>query len=133
MNHSSRDLSPTPSVSVEEFHALLRGQGVPMEHIAFKCPMCDTIQSPFDLIKAGAGSDFSGVEYALGYCCVGRWTHRKGPPSVPGSQVGCDWTLGGLLRTHKLNVVDADGLSHPRFEVCTPEEAVTHMNQNLAT
>jgi len=48
-------------ITVEEFHAALKGQGVPREHLAFKCPMCGTVQSAQYLIKAGAGKTFADV------------------------------------------------------------------------
>jgi hypothetical protein len=98
--------------------------------MAFKCPLCGTVQSAYDLIKAGAGKDFAEVEGYLGFSCVGRWTHKKAPPRKKGKQVGCNWTLGGLFRCHKLEVVTEDGVGHPRFEICTPEEAKSHYEQN---
>lgn len=114
-------------MTLMEFHDAIRAQGVPIEHVAFTCPMCGTIQSATDLIKVGAGNTFDEVEKYLAYSCVGRFTNA-GPPEPnkpPGS--GCDWTLGGLFQLHKLEVETADGKRHPRFEVCIPEEAQTHM------
>jgi hypothetical protein len=116
------------TITLEEFLAELKGQGVPKLHLAFRCPACRTIQSAADLIAAGAGTTFDEVERYLGFSCVGRFTHRK-PPPIPSRedfQKGCDWTLGGLLPIHDLQVQTADGLCHPRFEPCTPEEAKIH-------
>ena len=73
-------------ITLEQFHSELRGQGVPKEHLAFKCPMCGTILSAFDLVKAGAGKDFDEVEKYLGFSCIGRWTHHKPPPKKRGTQ-----------------------------------------------
>lgn len=114
------------TMTVEEFHAALRAQGVPRDDLAFKCPICGTIQSAKDLIRAGAGKDFEGVGKFLGFSCVGRFTnagpHQEG--RAPGT--GCDWTLGGLFQLHKVEVVDTDGERCPHFEVVTPEEAKAH-------
>lgn len=122
------------TMTIDEFRAALKAQGVPIEHWAFRCPMCGTIQSAHDLITSGAGSDFDTVEKYLGFSCVGRWTgqsdegivaHNAGKPW----DKGCDWFLGGLFRCHKLEVVTPDGKKHPRFEFCTPEEAQAHMKR----
>lgn len=115
------------TLTLEEYHATLKAQLVPTEHLAMRCPLCGTIQSAADLIAAGAGKTFDEVETYLGFSCVGRWTHRKPPPKKKGTQIGCDWTLGGLLRIHELAVITPDGKSHPRFALCTPEEAMAHM------
>lgn len=119
------------TISLEQYHNELKAQKVPQIHLAMKCPVCGTIQSAFDLIAAGAGKDFEGVNSVLGFSCVGRWTkagpYRKGKSP---EQKGCDWTLGGLLHLHELEV-ECDGEKHMRFEVCTPEEAREHMRRNI--
>jgi len=114
-------------ITLEEFLAAIKAQGVPILHAAFRCPMCGTIQSAHDLIEAGAGKTFNGVEKYLAFSCVGRWTHHLPPPNVKGTQNGCNWTLGGFLPCHELVVVTPDGKEHPRFEPATPEEARAHM------
>jgi hypothetical protein len=111
-------------ITIPEFHAELRAQGVSTrEQLAFKCPMCGTIQSAQSLINARAGESFDKVEKYLGFSCVGRFTnagpHKKS--ATPGR--GCDWTLGGLLGLHSLEVIDDDGKAHPRFEIASPSEA----------
>jgi hypothetical protein len=111
-------------MTLPEFHEALKAQGVG-EHqdLAFRCVMCGTIQSGRSLIAAGAGKSWEEVERFVGFSCVGRFTnagpYKRGTP--PGS--GCNWTLGGLFRLHKLEVVDEEGKSHPRFEIATPAEA----------
>lgn len=117
------------TITVEQFHAELRAQGVSgSERLAFKCPVCATVQSAADLIAAGAGADFDAVEKYLGYSCVGRFTNagpfRKSKGDVPGR--GCDWTLGGLFRLHTLEVTTPDGKAHARFEPASPAEAQAH-------
>jgi hypothetical protein len=115
-------------MNLDEFQSALRAQGVPIEDCAFRCPMCGTVQSANDLIRAGAGKNLDEVEKFLAFSCVGRFTHLKDPPPKKdwGSQVGCNWTLGGLFQFHTLEVVTPDGKKHPRFELCTPEEAAQH-------
>jgi hypothetical protein len=115
------------TISLENFHSELKAQGVKTHlDFAFRCPICKTIQSARDLIKAGAGEDFDRVESVLAFSCVGRWTnagtHKKDDP--PGR--GCNWTLGGLFQLHELTVVGEDGKKHPRFELATPDEAQAH-------
>jgi hypothetical protein len=115
------------TMTLAEFHAALNAQGVSgREHLAFKCPICGTIQSGNDLLTAGAGTDFDAIEKYLAFSRVGRFSgapaHRN--DADPGR--GCDWTLGGLLKLHKLEVITDDGKRHPRFEPATPEEAQAH-------
>lgn len=115
-------------LTLEEYHAALKAQDVPREHYAMKCPMCGTIQSGHDLITVGAGKTFDEIEKYLGFSCVGRWTHKKGPPKDKGTQHGCNWTLGGLFRICDLMVITPDGIEHPRFDLCSPEEAQEHLS-----
>jgi hypothetical protein len=114
------------TMTLDEYKAAVKAQGVPHEHIAMKCPMCGTIQSGADLIAAGAGADFDAVEKYLAFSCVGRFTGAGSPRKVPDGQP-CNWTLGGLFTLHKLEVVTPDGKKHPRFELATPAEAQAHM------
>ena len=113
------------TMTLEEFHAALKAQGVNHMHFALKCPMCGTVQSATDLIAAGAGSDFDAVEKYLGFSCLGRFTGAGSPRKKPDGQP-CNWTLGGFFPLHKLEVVTPDGEHHPRFEPATPEEAQQH-------
>lgn len=115
------------TLTLEEFKATVKVQGVPIEHVAFRCPMCATVQSASDLIAAGAGPDFDAVEKYLGFSCVGRFTGAGSPP--PGGDSGgkgCNWTLGGLFRLHTVEVITPDGEHHPRFELVSPDEAKAH-------
>lgn len=114
------------TVTIKEYHALLRQQKCEKEFLTMRCPACGTIQSARDLIAAGAGKDFDEVEKYLGFSCVGRWTHEKGPPREKGTQEGCNWTLGGLFQIHEFEVIDEEGKHHPNFEPCQHKiEAVT--------
>ncbi|MBI5255396.1 MAG: hypothetical protein HY855_02775 [Burkholderiales bacterium] len=117
----------TTTMTLQEFHDACKAQSVPTLHLAFKCPMCGTVQSAYDLIKAGAGHDFDAVEPYLAFSCVGRFTgagsYKRG--EKPGR--GCNWTLGGLFQVHKFAVITPDGKTHPRFELATADEAKRHM------
>lgn len=116
------------TMTLDQFHAAIKSQGVPIEHVAMRCPMCETVQSATDLIEAGAGADLDEVEKYLGFSCVGRFTGAGSPRKVSDGKP-CNWTLGGLFATHKLEVVTADGERHPRFALATPDEAKAHMTK----
>ncbi len=102
---------------------------MPREHLALVCPICGTVQSMASLIKAGAPAD--KVDGFFGFSCEGRFT-RAGPWPAQSAQTqaakqrrlvrGCDWTLGGLLRLHQLEVMTEDGV-RPCFVLATPEQA----------
>lgn len=114
------------TMTLAQFHSTLVAQGVSArEHLALKCPMCQTVQSAADLIAAGAGQSFDEVEKYLGFSCVGRFTGAGTPRKEPDGQP-CNWTLGGLFALHKLEVVSPDGEHHPRFEPASPDEAQAH-------
>jgi hypothetical protein len=106
-------------MTIAEFHDAIRAQNAPSrEDITFVCPMCGVHQSARDLIAAGAGGDFDSVERFLGFSCVGRWLCADTPRTkIDGKP--CNWTLGGLFRLHKLEVVDEAGKAHPRFELAS--------------
>ncbi|ATC34079.1 hypothetical protein CA606_18055 [Caulobacter vibrioides] len=111
-------------ITVQELHARFKAQDVgERRFIAMKCPICGTVQNMQSLLTAGAGETEDQVERYIGFSCVGRWTnagpHKRGEP--PGR--GCDWTLGGLFKLHKLEVVNARGRREPYFEIATQEEA----------
>lgn len=122
------------TIPLAQFHAEMKAQGVPKPHLAFKCPICATVQSAFDLIAAGAGADFDAVSKYIGFSCIGRFTSagpfdkNRRPPAK-----GCDWTLGGLLSMHELEVINEEGKACPQFELATPEEAQAHARENRAT
>lgn len=110
-------------ITLDQFHEQMRAQGVPLVHIAFKCPMCGTVQSAYSLIQVGAGKSMDEVDKYMAFSCIGRWTGAG--PHTPGTAPGggCDWTLGGLFRIHKTEVVFPNGHRRPLFELATPEEA----------
>lgn len=116
-------------ITHEEFLQRLKTQGMSRNHLALVCPICGTVQSMTSLIKAGALEET--VETFFGFSCEGRFT-RAGPWPAQSAKTdaakkrrlvrGCDWTLGGLLRLHRLEVEIEDRV-RPCFELATPEQA----------
>jgi len=110
------------TISLDEFRARLKAQGVSDRiHIAFKCPVCKTVQSTQSFISAGCDAD--DAEKFIGFSCIGRETGAGAPRKEPDGKP-CNWTLGGLLRFHTLEFVDPEGAVHPLFEIASPEEAM---------
>lgn len=114
-------------IMLDEFRARLRAQGVPTkEDVAFKCPMCATVQTIGDMMDLGKSRE--DAERMIGFGCIGRITgagpSEDGRPK-PGT-TGCDWSLGGLFKMHRLEVVDEDGGIRPLFEICDQAEAQQH-------
>lgn len=113
-------------ISIEQLQAELKAQGVERDHYAFVCPICSTVQS-MALLRKHMGERADEAETFIGFSCVGRfsdageWRKDKTPdPAKP----GCNWTLGGLLQLHKLEVVASASLGSQRcFELATPEQA----------
>lgn len=123
------------TIKIEEFHARLKAQAVSArEHVALVCPICGTPQSLASLFAAQGKTDVSRAEGMIGFSCEGRLTNAGPWPSDKDKSAkanlrrlvrGCDWTLGGLFRIHRLEVVTQDGRAWPSFEVATPEQAQT--------
>ena len=114
------------AMSMDEFLAELEAQGVPKSgDYAFRCVMCNTVQSMRSLVRAGATPDTA--EKQIGYSCVGRFTNAGPwtPKDVERAKVpGCDWTIGGLFGSLGRGVVVIrDGRKHPLFHLATPAEA----------
>ena len=120
--HRLTEIAAMRTISLEDFKLEIKAQGVPIEHVALRCPMCGCLQTATDLINAGAGQNLDEVEKYLGFSCVGRFLKAEQPRKKPDGKP-CNWTLGGLFKTHKLEVVTPDGERHPRFEIGSPEEA----------
>lgn len=112
-------------LTLAEFQAACRAQASRVELITVKCPMCGTLQNARDFIAAGAGKDFEAVSQHLGFHCVGRLGGAGAPRSQPDGEP-CNWTLGGHLRMHTLEILTPDGKAHPHFELAGQEEAHKH-------
>lgn len=121
------------TLSVDDFVAASKVQSPESwMDVVVRCPMCETLQSARDLIAAGAGGDLEAVGRYLGFSCIGRFTGAPSPRKVPDGKP-CNWTLGGLLRTHTLEVITPDGKAHPHFELAEVHEAEAHRASQLGT
>ena len=67
----------------------------------FKCVSCGHVQTIQDFID----HKIKEPETLVFYSCLGRWV--KG--------IGCDWTLGGLIQIHKIEILK-EGRKIPSFE-----------------
>lgn len=109
------------TITQKEWLDELRAQGTERGDWAVKCCMCRTVQSINSMLKAGVAVEDANA--AIGFSCIGRFTNA-GPAKrddAPGK--GCDWSLGGLLRLHDVEVVLEGGRTSPAFEPASPEEA----------
>ena len=113
------------TMMLSEFHEACKAQATSNDQIVFRCPMCKTLQSGADLIRAGAGATFDEVEKYLGFSCVGRFTGAGSPRKQPDGRP-CNWTLGGLFHVHTFEVVTPDDKHHPRFELASKADADQH-------
>ncbi len=94
----------------------------------FVCPMCGTIQSVQQLLDAvvASGGTKDDVHGYIGFSCIGRFT-GQGDVGIAAKNrgekwdKGCNWTLGGLLRLHELEVVMQSGYRRPTFELAPLE------------
>lgn len=107
-------------ITIEQFHSELEAQGVEHRDKAVVCPLCGTAQSMNDFAKAGLKP--AEIEKVFAFSCIGRWTGKGSPPKVKGTQDGCNYTLGGLLKLHELEVILEHGAIVPAFRPATPEE-----------
>lgn len=120
------------TVTHDEFTAELKAQGVPRDHVAVVCVMCDTVQSVASLTRAGATRD--RAERMFAFACVGRLSSDPAPwGKTKGRGVGCDWSLGGLFNVSSYYVRLTDTDTSPAFPPATPEQARELMLRNLPT
>lgn len=109
------------TISIDELRSRLKAQGVSdRTNYAFKCPMCETVQSIKSFICAGISPEEASD--LIGFSCVGRVLGAGGPRSKPDGKP-CNWTLGGFFRLHTLEIVDEQGTAHAHFALASPEEA----------
>lgn len=83
----------------------------------FVCPQCGTIQSVQDLLDAGVGLDV--IEKHIAFNCVGQFS----------SKIGCDWSLGGLIKIHMVEIVYSDDTVRPCFEFADPFPCEEYPNE----
>jgi len=95
------------TITFDQFKAELSAQGVDREHFAVRCVACGTVQSRQDFVNAGIHPTIEEAQKHWGFSCIGRWKPGK----------GCDWTLGGLLHIHTLEIdFGAEEFKLPCFE-----------------
>jgi hypothetical protein len=70
----------------------------------FRCPACKGVQSIAQVCRESSMLP-EDVRHWIHYSCRGRFTAD-----------GCNWSLGGLIRIHRLEVVEPDGSIVPVFE-----------------
>ena len=100
-------------MSLKEFQAKCSEHWPSIMDVEFICPACETIQTGHDLVEAGAGKDYDEVNGLLGFSCIGRFNNKA---------KGCDWTLGGLLQLHTLELTDGHD-TRPCFEINFPTKS----------
>ena len=111
------------TLSREELAQRLRAQGVPREHLAFRCWRCGTVQSLTSFALAGV--DAFTAERQIGYSCVGRHTGAGGwDPSSPTRALTprCDWSISEFPGAAGLRIVEG-ARAFWAFAVATPDEA----------
>jgi hypothetical protein len=116
------------TMQLSEFQDAIKAQGVDRQDAAFICLMCKTVQSMRDFIAVGV--DQEDAKKNIGFSCIGRKTGAGSPRKLPDGKP-CNWSLGGLLRLHEIEVVTPDG-THPFFEIATPEQAQAHAKTHAA-
>lgn len=105
-------------IPLEDFHSEMRAQGVDRDDIAFVCPKCHCIQSVALMVHHGVSAADALGKY-LGFSCIGRFTEDR----------GCNWTLGGLLQIHEVEVIHPGGEKQKTFRLATPEGAALLRSQ----
>lgn len=114
----------------EAYIARLENQHLDPLHWAAVCPICGTVQSRASLNRAGgkrydaATQDHDGM---FAFACEGRLTgagHWPGKRATAARRAirGCNWSLGGLLKLHEIEV-EYDGVIHSLFRPASREEA----------
>lgn len=94
------------TMSLEEFRENIKEEFGDIMKAEFICPSCKTVQTPQDLIDAGAGKDFDEINGYIGFSCIGRFNNKE---------KGCDWTLGGLFQIHEFEITRDGQENRPCF------------------
>ena len=76
----------------------------------FVCPSCGHIQSVKSVLEHNPSLDPNNIQNWINYNCEGRYNEGE----------GCDWTLGGLFKIHKLEIIYL-GKEIPSFEFVKKE------------
>lgn len=110
------------TMTIDEFQLACIEQAPSGLQTVVKCPMCGCLQMGQDFIDAGAAITPEQAMDYVGFSCIGRFTGAQSPRKKPDGKP-CNWTLGGLFKMHKMEVVTPDGQSHPHFELATKSDA----------
>lgn len=110
------------TVPLSEFLKMLDAQQVTRNHLAFRCPRCQCVQSISDFTDADPSMTADDAANYIGFSCVGRIT-KAGPPRKEPDGSPCNWSLGGLFQLHDFSVITDDGKNNPHFEPVSREEA----------
>jgi hypothetical protein len=90
-------------LTLEEWFAkAVKLYGSDKKNWKFKCPNCGQTQSLNDFLE----NSVSKPDEKFYFSCIGRWVKDR----------GCDWTLGGLLKIHSVEVISKEGKKVPVFE-----------------
>lgn len=113
------------TITQDEFLAEARRRfGPNVRDWKFVCPACGTVQSVQQLLDAGVPKE--KIDGVIGFSCIGRFT-GQGDAGIAAKhrgenwQKGCNWTLGGLLQIHGLEVL-IDGKPRPTFNLAEATE-----------
>lgn len=100
------------TLTLDEYVSALKSQNVDMKDATVQCPKCKTLQSISDFVNTGAIKNLDEAGKHFGSACIGRFDNKK----------GCDWSLGGLLQFHELEILYPDGSIGPRFIPTSAEQ-----------
>lgn len=73
--------------------------GEDMKTWIFVCPKCKTKQTINDFVEK-TDVPLEDIPGYIAFSCIGRFNEY----------IGCDWTLGGLLQIHELEIELDDGI-----------------------
>lgn len=105
------------TITFEEFQKECADAPKPLRFI---CPACGTKQGRKEFEAAHVTNE--EMNKMAGFSCIGLFT-GKGDAGIAAKNrgqswdQGCNWTLGGLLQIHELEVIATDGFRYPRFEI----------------
>ena len=96
----------TKIIKVDDWLAALTGRFGEAKNWKFVCPICGHVQSVQDFIDAGADANHAYFN------CIGRYKNG----------VGCDYTLGGLIKVSSTAIIADDYNIVSVFEMAENED-----------
>lgn len=91
----------------------------------FVCPICKHVQSMESVLAMREDMTPSEAEGYVYFSCEGRFAPGSGKAfgkTVPDPKIGCDYTLGGLFKIARVEVVTPEARILPVFEFDGAEE-----------